>query len=141
MPNERDMRGPGSRPGGQPPRQSQPSHRPPQPQPGHRPPQPQPQHRPPQPQPGRPLPPPEVYAAAAYVTYVKPNPEDNAEYNGYLQEAYDIRDYLLGSRTSARETSAQRNISGTSVICPHCGASTVPDYYGRCEYCGSSVQE
>ena len=27
----------------------------------------------------------------------------------------------------------------TAVTCPHCGASTIPDENGRCEYCGGSV--
>ena len=42
---------------------------------------------------------------------------------------------LTQARQSARDDAAPK----TAVKCPLCGATTVPDASGRCEYCGGPV--
>ena len=65
----------------------------------------------------------------------KADPTTNARYVEYRKAAEDIKDALLKARDDVREAALPKG----PVICPHCGATTVPDASGRCEYCGSPV--
>ena len=38
-----------------------------------------------------------------------------------------------------RQEAAAAAAPKAAVTCPHCGASTIPDEEGRCEYCGSAL--
>ena len=63
----------------------------------------------------------------------------NAEYRQYLYEAEEIRDLLLQTRNEIREEKAAASAPRAKVVCPACGATTMPDANGCCEYCGCSV--
>ena len=61
-------------------------------------------------------------------------------YYEYLNLGNEIKDLVLQLRQEARETAAAQNAPKTAVSCPYCGASTIPDANGCCEYCGSALQ-
>lgn len=63
------------------------------------------------------------------------DPRKDAEYLEYANLAQEIKDALLGLRNAAKEDAAPK----APVVCPHCGATTVPDAGGCCEYCGAPV--
>lgn len=52
----------------------------------------------------------------------------------------EIREALTRIRQSTRESIAAAAAPKTAQVCPHCGATTIPDASGRCEYCGGAVQ-
>jgi len=58
-----------------------------------------------------------------------------AENRDTERQANEIRDALQSLHTQVREAAKPK----TSTICPSCGATTIPDASGRCEYCGSAV--
>ena len=63
----------------------------------------------------------------------------NAEYQQYVDMGNEIKTALLQERQEARDTIAAANAPKTAVTCPCCGASTIPDANGCCEYCGGAV--
>jgi hypothetical protein len=63
----------------------------------------------------------------------------NAEYDSYLAMGQEIRDVLTRARQEIRNETAEQNAPKKAVICPYCGATTIPDAAGRCEYCGGPV--
>ena len=67
------------------------------------------------------------------------DPTADAEYVKYYNMAYEIRDALLQVRADARELAAEAAAPKTAVVCPFCGATTMPDANGCCEYCGGAV--
>ena len=67
-------------------------------------------------------------------------PMHNVAYAEYKKLGEDIRDTLLQARQDARNDIAAAAAPQTAVICPCCGATTMPDSNGRCEYCGSAVK-
>ena len=62
-----------------------------------------------------------------------PRPDLNAEYRRWMETAEEIKAALTGAREEAREAEAPRK----PVVCKACGATTMPDASGCCEYCGS----
>ena len=72
-------------------------------------------------------------AAAVY------DPSTNAEYRQYVEMGHEIREAILRERQEARDSIAEANAPKTAVQCPHCGASTIPDANGCCEFCGSAL--
>lgn len=97
-------------------------------------------------QPARPQAPARPMASAAPQTHTvqqgsetvrKVDPTTNAQYMEYLNMGEEIRAALLQIRMDAREAAAPK----TAVVCPFCGATTIPDANGRCEYCGGAVME
>ncbi len=64
-----------------------------------------------------------------------PNLIMNVEYQEYKKMGEEIRDTLLQLRQNERDSAAPK----AARICPGCGASTVGDANGRCEYCGSAL--
>lgn len=54
--------------------------------------------------------------------------------------AEEIKAALMQVRESARESMAAANAPKSAQTCPLCGATTIPDASGRCEYCGGAVQ-
>ena len=64
-----------------------------------------------------------------------PNVMGNIEYQEYKKLGEEIRDTLLQVRQNVRDSAAPK----AAVRCPACGASTVGDANGRCEYCGSAL--
>ena len=69
----------------------------------------------------------------------KPNPENNAEYRNYKQIGEEIKEALLNVRQTVRDNAAAAAAPKTAVTCPFCGATTIPDASGCCEFCGGAV--
>lgn len=67
------------------------------------------------------------------------NAQTNLEYREYEEMGREIKEALTAVRQTAREDSAAANAPKVAVTCPWCGATTMPDAAGRCEYCGGSV--
>ena len=68
---------------------------------------------------------------------IAPDPTKNVEYRSAEALGEEIKDTLTGVRQKVREDAKPKS----AVICPHCGATTMPDPNGRCEYCGMTVNE
>lgn len=64
----------------------------------------------------------------------------NPDYNEYMEIGTEIKAALLNARQEVRDEAAAQNAPKFAVKCPQCGATTVPDAYGRCEYCGGKVE-
>ncbi len=58
----------------------------------------------------------------------------SAEYNQYVEMGKEIKNCLMSARQEIRDQ-AQK----TAAICPYCGAKTVPDINGCCEFCGGKI--
>lgn len=69
----------------------------------------------------------------------QPNPRSDIAYNQYMQQAQEIKRILTTARQNARDEAAAAAAPKTAVVCPHCGASTIPDANGCCEFCGSAI--
>ena len=67
------------------------------------------------------------------------DPTTNAEYQRYMTMGQEIREAILRVRQEARDSAAEASAPKPAVQCPHCGASTVPDANGCCEFCGAAV--
>lgn len=67
------------------------------------------------------------------------DPTTNADYRRYVAMGEEIREAILQQRQEARESAAAASAPKTAVVCPHCGASTIPDASGCCEFCGSAL--
>lgn len=63
----------------------------------------------------------------------------SVEYIQYEEMGKEIRDALLQVRTDARQAVEEANAPRAAVTCPWCGATTMPDASGCCEYCGGAV--
>ena len=70
---------------------------------------------------------------------LKPMPKNNREFMENFNMANEIRRILLGARQQSRNDAAAANKPRTAVCCPNCGATTIPDLSGCCEYCGGPV--
>ena len=60
----------------------------------------------------------------------------NAEYNQYVRMGEEIKECLMSARQQVRDQAEK-----TAVICPFCGAKTVPDMNNCCEYCGGRLAD
>lgn len=74
--------------------------------------------------------------AAASATF---DPSSNAEYQQYVAMGNEIKEAIMQVRQEARDEIAAANAPKTAVTCPHCGASTIPDANGCCEFCGGAL--
>ena len=61
------------------------------------------------------------------------------EYREFERQANEIKQTLTQARQAARENIAAANAPKVAKMCPACGATTMPDASGRCEYCGAPV--
>ena len=64
----------------------------------------------------------------------------NAEYNSYYNMGEEIVEALTQARQEIRNEIQAQNAPKRAVTCPWCGATTLPDEKGCCEYCGGSLQ-
>ena len=64
----------------------------------------------------------------------------SVEYKEAERVTEEIKRALTQVRNSARRAAAQMNQPKKAVICQCCGATTIPDASGRCEYCGGLAQ-
>ena len=63
----------------------------------------------------------------------------SVEYIQYEEMGKEIRDAMLQVRTDARQAVEEASVPQAAVTCPWCGATTIPDDNGCCEYCGGAV--
>jgi hypothetical protein len=61
------------------------------------------------------------------------------EYNEYVKLGNEMKRTVDGMRQEIRAEVRAMNAPKTAVTCPWCGATTIPDASGCCEYCGGSV--
>lgn len=64
----------------------------------------------------------------------------DGEYRETERLAREIKETLDRAREQARAQAATAARPREAVRCPFCGASTIPDDNGCCEYCGSALQ-
>ena len=69
----------------------------------------------------------------------KPNERQNHEYIQYEKMGNEIKNILTAARQEARHDREAAAAPKKPVICPLCGATTVPTPAGTCEYCGGPV--
>ena len=70
----------------------------------------------------------------------KPDPGLDMEYHQYEEMARDIKAAVLRARQAQRAAAREEAKPKAAVTCPNCGATTMPDEHGCCEYCGGSVR-
>lgn len=68
-----------------------------------------------------------------------PDPRNNVDYREYEDMANEIKNLLTSARSEAREEAAAASRPKTAIQCPCCGATTIPDANGCCEYCGGAT--
>jgi len=61
------------------------------------------------------------------------------DYYDYLNLGNEIKETVENMRREVRDEVAAQNAPKTAVVCPYCGATTIPDENGCCEYCGSAL--
>lgn len=77
--------------------------------------------------------------SGAVIAVRKPDPQRNMEYRECLEMGNEIKEILTTGRRKVREEAAAAAAPKTAVKCPFCGASTIPDNSGCCEYCGAAL--
>lgn len=60
-------------------------------------------------------------------------------YREAKRQATEVRDALVQLRQETRDSVVAAKAPKTAVTCPFCGATTIPDASGRCEYCGGAI--
>ena len=70
----------------------------------------------------------------------KPDPHQSVDYCEYEKMCKDIKAALTSGRKQAREQAAAANAPRIPVVCKCCGATTMPDMNGCCEFCGGKAQ-
>ena len=70
----------------------------------------------------------------------KPNPKLNQDYMEYQRMGDEIKNILTNAREQAREEAKAAAAPKMKVVCPWCGATTMPDDTGCCEYCGGAMK-
>ena len=63
----------------------------------------------------------------------------SVEYRESERLTNEIKQALSKVQQEARETMAAASAPKTAQICPLCGATTIPDARGCCEYCGGAM--
>ena len=66
--------------------------------------------------------------------------QHGSEYQNFARSLEDIKEVFSGIRQSYREAVQKANAPKVPVRCPSCGATTLPDERGCCEYCGCALQ-
>ena len=62
-----------------------------------------------------------------------------SEYESYAQSLAEVKEIFSGIRQNVRAQAVAAAAPKTPVKCPSCGATTLPDERGCCEYCGSPL--
>ncbi len=68
-----------------------------------------------------------------------PRPENNIQYREYKAMGDEIKKALTEVREQVREEAVAAAAPKTAMTCPWCGATTIPDANGCCEYCGGAM--
>ncbi len=64
---------------------------------------------------------------------------NSVEFREAERQANELREALTQVREHEREKVAEAAAPKQAVTCPFCGATTIPDASGRCEYCGGAL--
>lgn len=67
------------------------------------------------------------------------NPASDPEYQRYVAMGEELKQAIMEIRQAARDELASASAPKQAVVCPYCGASTIPDANGCCEYCGGAI--
>ena len=67
------------------------------------------------------------------------NPKTNPEYLEYQNLGSEIKRTLTQVQKQIRADAVAAAAPRKKVTCPYCGATTIPDASGCCEYCGGAV--
>jgi len=67
------------------------------------------------------------------------DPRNHPDYLEYADMGNEIKEALTGMRQQTREAVAAANAPKVKAVCPSCGATTLPDASGCCEYCGMKM--
>ena len=70
---------------------------------------------------------------------VRPNPQMNPDYREFEEMGREIKEILTQARKQVREEVKAAAAPKIAVTCPYCGATTIPDANGCCEYCCGAV--
>ncbi len=65
--------------------------------------------------------------------------EHETDYLECKKIAEDIKAAVLGIHEEARTAEEEAEKPKAALVCPFCGATTVPDAAGNCEYCGACI--
>ena len=68
-----------------------------------------------------------------------PDPKRNREFCEYEAEGQEIKEILTAGRQEARDAVIAESAPKVAKICPWCGATTLPNSSGCCEYCGGAL--
>ena len=69
------------------------------------------------------------------------NPPVTVEYHECQIVGAEIKKALLDVRAKVREAVVKEAAPKKPVVCPFCGATTIPDASGCCEYCGAPINQ
>jgi len=61
------------------------------------------------------------------------------DYEECKKMSEQIKEALLGIHEEARNAEEEAEKPKAALVCPFCGATTVPDAAGNCEYCGACI--
>lgn len=64
---------------------------------------------------------------------------DHPEVREYQEMGFEIKRVLTEARQAGRDAAAAAAAPKQAATCPWCGATTMPDANGCCEYCGGSL--
>jgi len=67
------------------------------------------------------------------------DPAQDADYRKYQEMGEEIKEALMQARQQFREERVAEKAPKTALMCPFCGAKTIPDASGCCEYCGGAL--
>ena len=81
----------------------------------------------------------ELNRSNAVTAQRKPIPQNNHDYREYEEMGREIKEILMDVRRQAREEAKEAQVPKAAVTCPYCGATTMPDENGCCEFCGGAV--
>jgi len=65
---------------------------------------------------------------------------NSVDYRESERQANEIKRALTQVRQETRQTAAVVNKPKVAQTCPHCGATTMPDANGCCEFCGGVIR-
>ena len=71
---------------------------------------------------------------------IGPLMQHGSEYENCSRSLEEIREVFSGIRTEHRADVQKASAPKVPVKCPSCGATTLPDERGCCEYCGSALK-
>jgi hypothetical protein len=63
----------------------------------------------------------------------------SADYREAENEGREIKEALTEVREGVRSNIEAAKAPKIAVTCPHCGATTIPDASGCCEFCGGAI--